>query len=130
MRIDESDSRPVYVQIADHIRRAIAAGKYRPGEMVPSLRALALELTVNPNTVQRAYETLERDGLIYSRKGLGMFVTRQGVASAQSTAEDSVRRSFQQGVRFARQARLANRKIRLLFDQVLREAEGQSRRHR
>ena len=65
---------PVYLQIVDQIRSAIAAGIYRPGEGLPSLRTLATELKVNPNTVQRAYDEMDRQGLIRSRRGLGMFV--------------------------------------------------------
>ena len=82
MAIDPHSSVPVYSQIVEHIRRAVAAGVYRPGEAIPSLRALAVELTVNPNTVQRAFEALEREGSIQARKGLGMFVTENGAASA------------------------------------------------
>ena len=60
------------------IRAAVAAGVYRPGEVLPSLRAMATEVHVNPNTVQRAYDELEREGLIYSQRGRGLFVAERG----------------------------------------------------
>ena len=66
MTIDPHSHLPIYLQIADEIRAAVAAGIYRPGEALPSLRAMAVEIHVNPNTVQRAYDELEREGLIYA----------------------------------------------------------------
>ena len=92
MRIDPRSHVPIYRQIAEEIRAAVAAGIYRPGEVLPSLRAMAVEIQVNPNTVQRAYDELEREGLIYSQRGRGLFVSEQGTASAQLTAGDGVRR--------------------------------------
>lgn len=90
--IDAHSSVPIFVQIADHTRRAVAAGMYRAGEPIPSLRALAVALVVNPNTVQRAYDQLEREGLIEARKGLGMFVTADGAADARAIRGRRVRR--------------------------------------
>ena len=60
---------------------------------------MAIELHVNPNTVQRAYDELVRDGLIYSQRGKGLFVSDQGTTSAQNGALDVVRKSLEEGVR-------------------------------
>lgn len=83
LRVDPSSPVPIFRQIADGLRAAVAAGAYRPGELVPSVRQQALALLVNPNTVQRAYDELERDGLLVSRKGIGMAVA-DGAARAAS----------------------------------------------
>ena len=99
MKIDPRSHVPIYLQIADAVRAAVAAGVYRPGEALPSLRAMAIEIHVNPNTVQRAYDELEREGLIYSQRGRGLFVAEQGTASAQSPAGDGVRRAFDEAIR-------------------------------
>ena len=99
MRIDPRSHIPIYLQIADGIRDAVAAGVYRPGESLPSLRALALEAQVNPNTIQKAYDELARDGLVYSQRGKGLFVAEKGAASAQDRARQSVQRAFEEGVR-------------------------------
>ena len=72
--IDPASSTPVYEQIATGIRYAIASGVYRQGEQLPSVRELAIDLLVNPNTVAKAYRDLEREGLTRTRKGLGVFV--------------------------------------------------------
>ncbi len=118
MSIDPGSSDPIYRQIAGYIRRAVAAGVYRPGEAIPSLRVLALEMVVNPNTVQRAYEYLEREGLIQARKGLGMFVTKDGAKCAQSASEDAVHAAFVKGIDTGRAARIPPPRIRAAFDKA------------
>jgi DNA-binding transcriptional regulator YhcF (GntR family) len=66
-RIEPDSHVPIYIQIIEYLRSRIAAGVFRPGEALPSLRALALELKVNPNTVQRAYDEMDRQGMIRSK---------------------------------------------------------------
>ena len=127
MSIDPNSSVPIYQQIGDFIRRAVAAGVYRPGEMIPSLRAMALELTVNPNTVQRAYEELEREGLIQARKGLGMFVTKSGAASARSKSEAAVCTAFDQGIRAGLAANMPPKRIRATFGRAWKDANAEPR---
>ena len=72
MRLDPASSLPVFEQVAGSVVSAIAAGVFRPGELIPSIRQQATDLLINPNTIKRAYEALERDGLIEPRAGLGM----------------------------------------------------------
>jgi GntR family transcriptional regulator len=117
--IDPGSHIPIYLQIADGIREAIAAGRYRPGEPLPSLRAFALDVQVNPNTVQRAYDELAREGLIYSRRGKGLFVAEQGVANAQARAQESVRRSFDQGIRSGHAAGMNAKELRKVFETIM-----------
>ncbi len=66
---------PIYQQLADQICAAIARGRLRPDERLPSVRELSQTLVVNPNTVARAYTELERQGTLYTRPGLGVFVS-------------------------------------------------------
>lgn len=72
--IDTADARPIYVQIMDEIKRAVVVGTVGPDDPLPSVRQLAAELRVNPNTVQQAYRELERAGRVYVRRGQGTFV--------------------------------------------------------
>ena len=67
------DSRPIYEQIRDGLRRLIVTGALQPDERLPSVRSMATELAINPNTIQRAYGELEREGFIYSIPGKGSF---------------------------------------------------------
>ena len=122
MAIDPSSNVPIYEQIVDSIRSAIAAGIYRPGEMLPSLRKMALDLVVNPNTVQRAYETIERERLVYSRQGLGFIVTREGVGLARSKSRQAVTSALRDAIATAMSAGLGDEEIRSLFEKSVREA--------
>ena len=72
--INYRDSRPIYEQIMDELRRMIVAGVFAPDEKLPSVRELAQQLAINPNTIQRAYRELEADGYLYSVPGKGNFV--------------------------------------------------------
>jgi GntR family transcriptional regulator len=75
--ISTGSAAPIYRQITDQVRLAVANGKLEVDEQLPSVRALAEELVVNPNTVARAYADLAREGLIESRTGRGVFVIRK-----------------------------------------------------
>ncbi len=72
--IDYSDKRPIYEQIIERFQTLILKGILEPDSQLPSVRSLAIELSINANTIQRAYSELERNGFIYSIKGRGNFV--------------------------------------------------------
>lgn len=74
VHLDYRDARPIYSQIADNFRSQIRAGVLADGEKLPSVRELASELAINPNTIQRAYQELEKEGWIASVSGKGSFV--------------------------------------------------------
>ena len=74
IHLDYRDARPIYSQIVDNIRSQMTAGILEPGDKLPSVRELASELAINPNTIQRAYRELEADGWIASVSGKGSFV--------------------------------------------------------
>ncbi len=75
--IDYKDARPLYEQVADKFRILILKGVLEPDSKMPSVRNLALELSINPNTIQKAYERLEQMGYLYVIKGRGNFVAYQ-----------------------------------------------------
>ena len=84
VHLDYRDARPIYTQIADSFRTQIRAGVLTEGDKLPSVRELASELTINPNTIQRAYRELETEGWIASVSGKGSFVC----GPVQSTTPD------------------------------------------
>lgn len=73
--IDYRDARPIYEQVVERFKILILKGVLKPDEKMPSVRSLAMELAINPNTIQRAYMELERQGYIYAVKGRGNFVS-------------------------------------------------------
>ncbi len=81
--IDAADPRPIYVQIMDEVRRALVVGTLAPDDALPSVRQLAVDLRVNPNTVAQAYRELERDGVVHVKRGQGTFVNDVGVNGKQ-----------------------------------------------
>ena len=73
--IDLQDATPIYAQLERALRAAIATGRMRPGDQLPTVRQLAVELRVNANTVARVYAELERAGVIETRRGVGSFIS-------------------------------------------------------
>jgi GntR family transcriptional regulator len=68
---------PIYIQIMNYVKKQIITGKLSPGDKIESVRDLALELQINPNTIQRTFQELEREGIVETRRGLGRFVTSE-----------------------------------------------------
>ena len=87
------DSRPIYEQIKDGLRKLIVTGALGTGEKLPSVRALATQLSINPNTIQRAYNELESEGYIYSIPGQGSF------AAGNAGADESRRKELLEKLR-------------------------------
>ena len=75
LHLDYRDSRPIHQQVRDGLRRLMVTGVLQPGDQLSSVRKLATELAINPNTIQRAYAELEAEGYIYSVAGRGSFVS-------------------------------------------------------
>ena len=80
IQINYSDSRPIYEKVKDSLRQLILSGALEADSKLPSVRELAMSLTINPNTIQRAYRELEQEGYIVSVPGKGSFVARGGGA--------------------------------------------------
>jgi len=74
LHLDYRDARPIYTQIVDNFRAQIASGILQPGDKLPSVRELATQLSINPNTIQRAYRELEVKGIVQTIPGKGCFV--------------------------------------------------------
>lgn len=103
--VDPRDPRPLYLQIVDEVRRALVVGTLRAEDPLPSVRELASQLVVNPRTVSQAYGELEREGVIYVKRGQGTFVApaaqpkaRERKALAREVARRAVRDAFRNGV--------------------------------
>ena len=127
MRVDPTSQIPVFKQIADYLSSSIAAGVYQPDEALPSKRALGMKLGVNPHTVQHAYAQLEQAGLVYARKGVGMFVASRGVGRAQTKSEKACYESLVLALKLARDAGLSDRRIRGLVGRALKAKHQKTR---
>ncbi|ANY69985.1 GntR family transcriptional regulator [Paenibacillus sp. BIHB 4019] len=80
MPIEFDNNQPIYIQIMNYIKQQIISGKLNPGDKIDSVRELAVELQINPNTIQRTFQELEREGIVETRRGLGRYVTSEEAA--------------------------------------------------
>jgi len=118
--VDPRSGVPIYLQIIEQVKRAVAAGALALSEQLPTVKALALELTVNPNTVARAYRELERDGIIETSPGRGSFVrTDRAPAAARDAVAETAARAFGDAVREAKAVGLSRNHLQRLFDETL-----------
>ena len=94
--LDTRDPRPLYLQITDEVRRAIVVGKLKPEDPLPSVRDLASDLAINPRTVSQAYQELEREEVVYVRRGQGTFVapTKASARERQKLARAVAKRTL------------------------------------
>lgn len=97
-----SSDRPVYLQISERIVKKVLSGEYNTGSQIPSVRQIALEATVNPNTVQRAFSELENEGLIISKGTLGRFVTEdeQVIAACRQKMSEQLVKEFTNNMKY------------------------------
>lgn len=118
--IDYRSGEPIYDQIVGGILRLKSVGALSPGDKLPSVRSMALEIGINPNTVQKAYGILESNGVIYSVAGKGSFLS--GEETAMEMIAQTARKEFLQAVRRARTAGLS---VEELHELVLKGGEKQ-----
>jgi GntR family transcriptional regulator len=117
IRVRPDSPVPIYEQIVSQMVFAIAGGDWVAGDLLPSVRDLATELVINPNTVVRAYQELERMGAIESRRGLGMAVTPDGAKVCREKKKDLVRDKARDVVREAVAAGLSLSDVQKLIEQ-------------
>lgn len=128
MLIDSKSQVPVYRQIVEQVCRAIESGVYRAGEALPSQRSLAAEIRVNPNTIQRAFDELLRDGIVESRRGLGVFVVGREQTVPKGSAEREAAKSFRHSIQAGLGAGLSPTRLRQLFETEMRQQVSPTRR--
>jgi GntR family transcriptional regulator len=120
--LDYRDKRPIYEQVADKLSHLIVCGVLSSNSKMPSVRALALELSVNPNTVQRAYAQLEQDGYLYTVMGRGNYVTDS--KEWKGSKQRSILEGLEGMLREAFLAGIAVEKIKVLVDRVYEEGKA------
>jgi GntR family transcriptional regulator len=117
--VDPKSSTPLYVQIKDQMRLAVATGVLRPGDQLPTVRDLGIHLRVNPNTVARVYRELQAEGLLASRQGSGTFVAEQAVRVGQGEGRRLVLERLAEATTMGRNLGLSQSDIAELLEQVL-----------
>jgi len=116
--VDVTSPRAVYVQIEDQVRLAVASGDISPGERLPSIKDLSDRLGVNPNTVAKSYRDLELLGILYTRRGMGVFITEDAPEICKRRAEERLRRLAKELASEARAAGLKSSEVRKIIDEA------------
>ena len=119
LQLDYKSGVPICEQIVNGFIRLKALGVLNDGDQLPSVRSLAIKLSVNPNTIQKAYAILESDGVIYSVKGKGSYMAEG--SSSDLAVIKKAKENFKQAVTSANQLGLTNRELKELVDEVLKE---------
>lgn len=122
IRPDYKSGKSLHEQIEDEMKRLIISGAMKPDEQLPSVRELSVSMTVNPNTVQRAYKQLEQDGFIYSIKGKGNFVSTLSKTESVKRSEE-LRETISEAVRELAFLGEDKDAVKALIDQIYREKE-------
>lgn len=117
--LDYRDKRPIYEQVVDKLERLIVAGGLEVNYKMPSVRQLAMELSVNPNTIQRAYAQLEQDGYIYTVTGRGSFVAHE--CEWRSGKEAELKKELKEVFLKAKEAGLTQEKILQTLEETFKE---------
>jgi len=113
--VDPHGGAPLYQQLTEQIKRAIAVGALTPGERLPTVKGLAMELKLNANTVARVYRDLEREGVIATAPGRGSFVSKNGaLEGARRVALDVAGRATDEAIREARSLGITHDEIRTI----------------
>ncbi len=118
-QIDFANGLAIYDQVVRQIKFAVAGEVLKEGELVPSVRELARELTINPNTVARAYRQLQDDGVLTSVRGTGLAVAAGAGHRCRDERVDLIRARLEQVLAEARQSRLDPSKLRALVEEQL-----------
>ncbi len=122
LNIDPRNGMAVYEQIVRQVVYAVAVGSLSPGELAPSVRELARELAINPNTVARAYRQLQEDGVLEPVRGTGLAVTAGAPRRCREARQQLLGERIGQVVTEARQSGLSKPEVQRLFDGELRRS--------
>ena len=114
--LDYRDKRPIYEQMVEKLERLIVNGGLEPLTKMPSVRSLAMELSVNPNTVQRAYAQLEQDGYLYTVSGRGSFVTAE--SEWRENKQAKILQKWENITQQAREAGIAQERLAAVLRQI------------
>ncbi len=119
LHIDPANGQPIYDQVVRQVMFAVASGALRTGDFVPSVRELARQLAINPNTVARAYRQLRDDGILESVRGTGLAVAKGAATRCRKARLTLVGRRLHDVLQEAKRSRLTRTELQSLIDQEL-----------
>ncbi|MFK7767836.1 MAG: GntR family transcriptional regulator [Mariniblastus sp.] len=127
MKINTNSTVPVFRQIVQEIQSLVAAGIYREEESIPSARELSIELNVNPNTVQKAFDELSLLGVIETRRGLGKFVCKGANKHSAKRSKQELFELFQEGIQMAIAAGMSRADVDQIYSRAAKSLKARER---
>jgi len=121
LRLDTAGGVPIYLQLIEQLKYHIATGTLKADDELPSVRAIASTQLINPNTVARAYLELEREGIIYKRRGMGTYVAEKGVSMSTEERLNIVRERMEKALVEGTQLGLDAASMRRVFGETLKK---------
>jgi GntR family transcriptional regulator len=122
--LDSHSGTPLHLQIKEHVRMAIATGVLQPGDQLPTVRDLAAQLRINPNTIARVYRDLQAEGFVISRQGSGSFVSDQARSLVDAQTPDLVRSRMRGVVALGLSVGLSYDDLAEAFAETIAEAQA------
>ncbi|OGL49765.1 MAG: hypothetical protein A2161_00390 [Candidatus Schekmanbacteria bacterium RBG_13_48_7] len=119
INIDTSSGIPIYLQIMNGIKYAIAMGSLKPGDQVPSVRELSAQLRINPNTVLKAVRELEHQDILTIKRGLGAFVTNAESSITEKEREKIIRELLSKAISQSIHFKISDKKMHQIFEDEL-----------
>ncbi len=130
IKVETKSFIPIYEQIKNEIKNRISQGIFKANEPLPSIRELATQLIINPNTVARAYRELEQEGFIYTRKGKGCYVSDNSSSLVKEESTKILNQVFDRTIEEAIKLNLDPEEIKKLFEQRVDQAAGSEGKRR
>jgi len=118
--VDPASGVPIYLQLINQVKRATASGLMKTGDQMPSVRELAMELTVNPNTIAKAYQELERAGIIKTLRGVGTFVAEKEVKIVYEERVKAIMTAIEKVIVEAHHLGFSNDELQKYFEEKLK----------
>jgi len=128
VHVDPRSSIPVFQQLVDEVKSAVARGACASGEMIPSVRQMAAQALINPNTVAKAYRDLERDGIVTTRRGLGVFVAEGAAKLCRNGRREDIREKLEEITAEARRAGISGEELREEIERALSDAYARAKK--
>ncbi len=129
LTINPSGNTPIYQQIIDQIREKVLIGLLRPGDKLPSVRELATMITINPNTIQKAYQELERQKIIVTVRGRGTFVSQDYKGRQDAEQLEALEEYFRKGILDARYLGLSQKDVQDLIDVLYKDLKARRQKN-
>ena len=131
IKVDAKSFIPIYEQIKKEIKSKISLGIFKANEPLPSIRELAIQLIINPNTVARAYRELEQEGFIYTRKGKGCYVSDNSASLIKQERTKILDQVFDKAIEEAKKFNLDSEEIWRFFERRIKQTvDGEEKRRK